>query len=156
MHIAPFHVSLRTAHLLCDITSARLRHLWLLGHVLHSNLLRGVVLSQTKLGGIPAVSLKVLAEADVLLGDGVLADIGDEEVGDDGGKNAQAGCNPEGVLSRSNRVALLLDIRKDVGSDKGTDFADGSSNTVITVNVNQLIEKLSNDLFNLLTDHEHR
>lgn len=56
--------------------------------MLHSNLLRGVVLGQTKLGGIPTVRLKVLAEADVLLGDGVLADVGDEEIGDDGGKNA--------------------------------------------------------------------
>lgn len=136
MHFAPFHVSLQTSELSCGITLVRRHHSWLLGDVLHGDFLGGVVLSQTKLSSIPAILFKVLAETDVFLSDGILANVGDEEVGDDSRDNAQAGCDPERVLSRSNGVALLLDVGEDVSSDEGADFTDSGGDTVITTNVN--------------------
>lgn len=94
----------------------------------------GVGLAQAELGSVPAVALEVLAELDILLNNGVLADVGNEEVGNEGRQNTQRRGDPEGILGNLCGVITTgrFDVGEDPGSDKGTDLANGSSNTVVT------------------------
>lgn len=94
----------------------------------------GVRLVQAELGSVPAVALEVLAELDVLVSDGILANIGNEEVGDESRQQRQRRGDPEGILGSLCGIiaASCFDMGEDPSSDKGTNLANGSSNTVIT------------------------
>lgn len=92
-----------------------------------------LALAQAELARVVAVGLEELAEASILVRDGVLVDAGDEEEDEGGGQDAKAAGNPEGVLGRLDLVATgILDEGEDVGPDERTDLASGRRNTVVT------------------------
>lgn len=92
----------------------------------------GVILVETQLGRVPALALEVIAEALILMGDGILADIRNEEEGNNRRQQRQTRRDPERVLRRLRLVAArLLDIRKDPGADKGANLAHSGSDAVV-------------------------
>lgn len=110
-------------------------------HFLHDMLLlivSGVgvrfVTVQAELASIPAMALEVLAELAVLFSDGILADVGNAEEGDESRQQCQRGGDPEGILSNLCRIvaASCFDVGEDPSSDKGTNLANGSGNAVVT------------------------
>lgn len=94
---------------------------------------RVVGLVQAELGSVPAVALEVLAELAVLLGNGVLVDIGEAEEGDSGRQQGQGRGDPERILGNLCGVVTTssLDVGEDPGSDKGTNLANGGGDTVV-------------------------
>lgn len=93
-----------------------------------------LVVVQAELASIPAVALEVLAELDVLLSDGILTDVGNEEVGDESRQQRQGGSDPEGILGNLCGIIATscFNAGEDPGSDKGTNLANGGGNTVVT------------------------
>lgn len=91
-------------------------------------------LAQAKLSGVPASALEELAEAHILMGNGVLTNVGDEKERNGGRQNAQARSNPERVLRRLDRVISTssLDIGENPSTDKGANLANGRGNAVVT------------------------
>lgn len=93
-----------------------------------------VRLVQAELGSIPAVALEVLAELDVLVSDGILANVGNEEEGNESRQQRQRRGDPEGILGNLCRIIATscFDAGEDPGSDKGTNLANGGGDTVVT------------------------
>jgi hypothetical protein len=93
----------------------------------------GVRLVQTELGSIPAVALKVLAELDVLMSNGVLADVGNEEERNNSRQDSQRRGDPEGILGNLCGIIAsgCFNMGEDPGSDKSTNLANGSGNAVV-------------------------
>lgn len=89
---------------------------------------------QTELSSVPAVALEILPELGILLSNGILADVGDEEEGNGSGQKSQRRGNPEGILGSLGGIIATgsLDVGEHPGSDKGTDLANGSSDTIVT------------------------
>lgn len=89
---------------------------------------------QAELGSIPAVALEILAELDVLVSDGVLTNVGDEEEGDEGRQQRQRRGDPEGILGSLCGIITTscFNAGEDPCSDKGTNLANGSGNAVVT------------------------
>lgn len=93
----------------------------------------GVGLAETKLGGIPTILLEVLAELAVLLGNGVLTDIGQAEKGNGGGDDAESRGNVKGVLGGLGLVVTAEGSNgvKGVGANKGANLANGGGDAVV-------------------------
>src|SRR3569623_1528754 len=53
---------------------------------------------QAELGSIPTVALEVLAELDVLVSEGILANVGNEEEGNESRQQRQGRGDPKGIL----------------------------------------------------------
>lgn len=82
--------------------------------------------------GVEAVGAEILPEADVLLVDGVLADVGQEEPGEGAGEDGEAGGDPERILALAGGVGgVVLDDGEDPGADEGADLADGGGDAVV-------------------------
>lgn len=95
--------------------------------------------------GVVAISLEVVAEPGVLVGDGVLAnveldneillfggsylvDLRQHEYSHEGCENAQRAGHPEGILALANCIGcVLLDNWDHVCADESPDFAERGS-----------------------------
>ena len=90
---------------------------------------------RTHFGRIPAALLQVGAEVQVLVGDGVLADMGQQEPGQEGAEDAQARAHEERILAAADagRAArgVVLDNGKHIGPHEGADFAHGGCDGVV-------------------------
>ena len=90
-----------------------------------------LLLSVAHSRSIVSVNLEIFAELGVLMGDGILSDLGKHEC-QASGENAQRARNEERVLPAAHGIwSVGFDNREDVGADKGTDFAHGSSDAVV-------------------------
>lgn len=89
---------------------------------------------EPELADVPPVGGQVLAELLVLVGDRVLADVGQAEEGEARGEDAQRGADEEGVLVVGRVVrgaARRGDVGEHVDAYEGADLADGCGDAVI-------------------------
>lgn len=87
---------------------------------------------EPQLSRVPALALEVGAEFGILLGDGVLVDVRQEEEHQTGRQDAQTGGDVEGVLVLL--VAITTgrdDVGKDVSTNKGANLAHGSRHAIV-------------------------
>ena len=91
-----------------------------------------VVALAAELARVPAVGFEEGAEAGVLAPDGILADGGQAEGGQDGAEGAQAARDVKGVLGAAVAAAAgLLDEWEDVRADEGADLAQRGGQAVV-------------------------
>lgn len=76
---------------------------------------------------------QVLLEPEILIVDSVLLDVRDESQTDEPTEEAQRTRDEEGILALLNRAisSSSNDVGKDVGTHKGTNFANRSGNGVV-------------------------
>jgi hypothetical protein len=79
-----------------------------------------------------AVRIQVVVELDVLLGDGVLADMRQAEKRQGCTEDTQRAGNEKGILPSASGVwCVILDDWEDVAADKSSDLAYRSGNAVV-------------------------
>ena len=90
-----------------------------------------LLLSVAHSRSIVSVNLEVLAELGVLVGDGILSDLGKHQ-SQASGENAQRARHEERVLPAAHGIrSVFFDDREHVGADKGTDLAHCGSDAIV-------------------------
>ncbi len=127
----------RTAHYL--ITHFRNNASYLCCNWLHliinGRTISCLVLFCSHLSRVPSIRLQIGPELDVLRGNGILSNVRQQKQRQSRTKNAQGGADEKRILTATNAIgaagSMVLDNWKDVGSDKGADFAERSCEGIV-------------------------
>lgn len=91
-----------------------------------------LVLLSPQSAPVVAMCIQIIVEFDILLGDGVLTDMGQGEERQASAEDTQRAGDEKWILSSASRIwRIVLDDGKDVAANESSDLARRSGDTVV-------------------------